>query len=449
MHTNRNSKVYDSCAKMIRTANVLSDLEIKIRYSEDVERLCQYIKDNSSVILKFHSVYKHVETLLDNALEIVFSSDGILDLHTFATSLETKIKRIVVFNAFLDSIVQEAESLDKNLPSKGSHEIYTAVRKFETHCRCDLDLDDITDRAKSNDFKDSAIPLSGKYIDTAKDLEKAINSHAKLMRNVNNILEDVDNSFFYANYDISLNVLLKDLQEYISMIPHPAKDDINEVRGIINMADKIKKELEKLCKTVEVAKDYPNRYHRTTLFAKRGEMLSLAKIITYEGASSFLNRLKDENKIVNSLLEQTRNNLSDEKRQLQVMQAKLSNGASPNNIWENDRTLLVDRISEMLSHSSKDYKADLDYGLILKNLKDAENKRKTEIEGFITRYPWLERSKKYSNYHSQLCQIRNLSYEMYQNTVKRMESYRTEKITLWCIPVLGWLIICIKPEFKI
>lgn len=407
MSNNRPINIYDSLLESIDALHIVD--EKNTRDKQILLAFITFLSNNESVISKFEAVSAELSAYLN---QYDFKKGYNFD------KMQVKLQKLHPLRERLVRMIDEVKKLTPHPDRYNSKKMIEACRNFVSTCAEKLMLQEVDKAINLVDINTQKIlDIQNLF---ARDLATLKDIHAMISAN-----ETTLNAF---------NAYFVELKQYVCAFPHVGQDDKSEVENRISVAqDLINLRLKVENKATQI-KYYYNRYNKDSVLKQ------LANVLNYMAFSMRYSEVKNtETQLKNILVQISRveEAFKNEKLELEFLKRSLSSKTKVV-LWDEQRTYFLQRVTDWLKKDTVGIDVNLQSFKVA--IDGAKQKRILDISTIVKRYPWLEKSQRYKEKHKELIS-HNITSVAYFENIKHFKRERLFRQILFCIPVLGWIIL--------
>ena len=396
---------------------------------DQVEQVQHTIKKDKSLLSAYSDFLHNNEAELSKFRQITSDLQKWLDEYDFNNgfdfnAMQKKLEKIHPLRLKLVKMGEEAKNLSAYPDRYNSKKSIEICRMLTIICQERLRIEEMEKILQLVDTNTSKLIYLQKLLKRDADILKQINA-------------EIDSTRAILT---NLKAYFAELMCFVSDFPHAGQDDLSIVKNRINCAKELLNLQNDVDKQIAAIKGYCDRYNKNNVVSKYTNIVrTIASTMKYSDVGAITRQLKDIPSQIDAVLKA----FAKEHSELKSLKAELH---SINHIWRDDKEDIIATIDNLLNTDHKKCMFNIDE---LKNrFHNAIQRRDTDIQNMEKQYPWLTNSNKYNSIHRQLLS-KYIGSAEYFATLNRLKTYRTTRIILTCIPVIGWFLLLFMKDFTL
>lgn len=396
---------------------------------DQVEHVQHTIKKDKSLLSAYSDFLHNNEAELSKFRQITSDLQKWLDEYDFNNgfdfnAMQRELEKIHPLRQMLVKMGKEAKNLSGYPDRYNSKKSIETCRMLTITCQEKLRIKEVEKILQLVDTNTSKLIYLQKLLIRDADIFKQINA-------------EIDSNRAILT---KLKAYFAELMCFVSDFPHAGQDDLSIIKNRINCAKELLNLQNDVDKQIAVIKEYCDRYNKNNVVSIYTNIVrTMTSTMKYSDVGAITRQLKDIPSQIDAVLKA----FAKEHSELKSLKTELQ---SINHIWREDKEDIMATVDRLLNIDHKKCMFNID---ALKNrFHDAIQRRDTDIRNMKKQFPWLTNNSRYNSLHRQLLS-KNIESAEYFETLKRLKRYRTTRIILTCIPVIGWFFLLFMKDFSL
>lgn len=399
---------------LLNAVGALSSIGFAIRKEHRIlSDFSDYLSQNESEISKFGSVSAEVQDYMD---KYNFANGFLFD------SMHKKLEALNPLRQKLAEMGERAKRLSNYPDRYGSKKAIEICKNLALTCMQKMRLDEIVKVAGVTDANTQKLT----------DILQLLERDSQILSKINELI--VSNKDKLSKF----KVYYAELQQYVKAFPH-GTDDLSVVKERITTVEQLSSLLSSVDSAVNGIRPYYDRYDKGTVVANYTDVMNdmMTKML-YVEVGKYKTRLNG----VRQKVQMVEDAFEKETKDLTNLQSWLKGNKLE--MWLEDRESILKEVNNLMRIDPR--KENYNIRNLNNKVVQAKQKKHSDVEKMVVRYPWLERNNKYKAVHTELMK-KSLSYGQYQKAVKKIKKIRRNRMicTPLCLITIG---IFHLPEIK-